>query len=95
MGAIPGVILLDETVVGVALPDIQRVEQLAEQRWRLHFQPSTQPTPAIAKAIINKGWQLLELTPEHKTLEQIFVDITTAEEIAAHHKQTETAEAAA
>ncbi|MBI1423567.1 MAG: ATP-binding cassette domain-containing protein [Gammaproteobacteria bacterium] len=79
----------------MALPDIQRVDQLGPQRWRLHFQPDTQPTPAIAKAIIDQGWQLLELTPEHKTLEQIFVDITTAEEIAAHHKETESAEAAA
>ena len=77
------------------LPNISRVEQLAPQRWRLHFQPDTQPAAAIAKAVINQGWQLLELTPEQKTLEQIFVDITTAEEIAAHQKQTEDGEDAA
>lgn len=77
------------------LPQINRVEQLAPQRWRLHFQPDSQPTTAIAKAVIDRGWQLLELTPEHKTLEQIFVDITTAEEIAAHHKPVAATEDAA
>ena len=77
------------------LPQINRVEQLAPQRWRLHFQPDSQPTTAIAKAVIDRGWQLLELTPEHKTLEQIFVDITTAEEIAAHHKPVTATEDAA
>jgi ABC-2 type transport system ATP-binding protein len=77
------------------LPHVNRVEQLAPQRWRLQFQTDTQPTAEIAKAVINQGWQLLELTPEQKTLEQIFVDITTAEEIAAHHKHDEAAEDAA
>lgn len=77
------------------LPNVSRVEQLAAQRWRLHYQTNTQPAADIAKAVINKGWQLLELTPEQKTLEQIFVDITTAEEIAAHHKDAEAAEDAA
>jgi len=73
------------------LPQINLVEQQGPQRWRLQFKPNTQPTADIAKAVIANGWQLLELTPEHKTLEQIFVDITTAEEIAAHHK-SDTAE---
>jgi ABC-2 type transport system ATP-binding protein len=74
-----------------ALPDIERVEPLGAQRWRLHYQAETQPAAQIAQSVVNKGWQLLELTPEQKTLEQIFVDITTAEEIAAHHKQHEAA----
>ena len=79
----------------LALPQVNRIEQLAPQRWRLYFKPDTQPTADIAKSVIDQGWQLLELTPEQKTLEQIFVDITTAEEIAAHHKLPETAEDAA
>lgn len=68
------------------LPQINLVEQLGPQRWRLQFKQDTHPVADIAKTVIANGWQLLELTPEHKTLEQIFVDITTAEEIAAHHK---------
>lgn len=77
------------------LPDVSRVEAIGPQRWRLHYQPGTQPAAAIAKAVFSQGWQLNEMTPEQKTLEQIFVDITTAEEIAAHHKHADSAEAAA
>jgi len=68
------------------LPGIARVEQMANTRWRLHFAEGAQPVADIARAVVEKGWQLLELTPEQKTLEQIFVDITTADEIASHHK---------
>jgi len=68
------------------LPGTARVEQMAHTRWRLHFAAGAQPIAEIARAVVEKGWQLLELTPEQKTLEQIFVDITTADEIAAHHK---------
>jgi len=70
-----------------ALPDVKAVEQLAPQRWRLLFRDNTQPGSAIAKAVIDKGWELCELTPESKTLEQIFVDITTTE---VHTQQSET-----
>ena len=64
------------------LPQIMRVEQLAPQRWRLHYESGMQPSAQIAQAVHDKGWGLNELTPETKTLEQIFVEITTAEDIA-------------
>jgi len=75
------------------LPGIARVEQIAHTRWRLHFTEGAQPVADIARAVIEKGWQLLELTPEQKTLEQIFVDITTADEIASLHKSNREAAA--
>ncbi|MEJ2439685.1 MAG: ATP-binding cassette domain-containing protein [Gammaproteobacteria bacterium] len=77
------------------LPDVARVEQLAPQRWRLQFKPDTTPTSQIARAAVEQGWQLLELTPEHKTLEQVFVEITTAEESTANHKPAGSTEEAA
>ena len=77
-----------------ALNDIKQVEQLAPTRWRLTFKENTQPTSEIAKQVIEKGWQLLELNPEQKTLEQIFVDITTAELPASHHEESTREDAA-
>jgi len=62
------------------LNDINHVEQLAPQRWRLHFAAGSNPADAIARTVVEKGWRLHELTPEHKTLEQIFVEITSAED---------------
>lgn len=64
------------------LAQVSRVEQLAPQRWRLHYQGDAQPASQIAKAVHDKDWGLTELTPETKTLEQIFVEITSAEEIS-------------
>ena len=61
------------------LPGIKQIDQLAPTRWRLTFNNDSQPAAQIAKHVIAKGWELVELTPEQKSLEQIFVEITTAE----------------
>lgn len=73
------------------LPQVTRAEQLAPQRWRLHHASGAQPAAQIAKAIHDQGWGLTELTPETKTLEQIFVEITSAEEITATAEPAEDA----
>jgi ABC-2 type transport system ATP-binding protein len=59
-----------------ALPQVKAVELIGPQRWRLQCDGDAQAAEAIAKAVIESGWGLRELTPEAKTLEQIFVDIT-------------------
>ena len=65
----------------IQLDAIDRVEQLAPQRWRLYYTAGSNPAEAIAKTVIEKNWGLQELTPEQKSLEQIFVEITSTE----HH----------
>lgn len=64
------------------LNNITQVEQLSPQRWRLSFAAGKNPANAIAHSVIEKGWGLVELTPEQKSLEQIFVEITSAEDHA-------------
>ncbi len=80
-----------ETSQLAALPNIKQVEQLAPRRWRLILKDQTQPTTTVASKVIENGWGLMELTPEQKTLEQIFVDITTAEVTSATTSTTESA----
>lgn len=63
-----------------ALPNVSTVERLAPKRWRLLFDADTDPVQQIAKQIVDNGWGLTELVPEQKSLEDIFVDITTSEE---------------
>ena len=63
-----------------ALADVSSVEKINTKRWRLVFDDGRVPTQDIAKQIVENGWGLTELTPEQKTLEQIFVDITTSED---------------
>jgi ABC-2 type transport system ATP-binding protein len=62
------------------LDGITQVEQLAPQRWRLHFSAGNNPADSVAQRVIEQGWGLVELTPEQKSLEQIFVEITSAED---------------
>lgn len=65
-----------------ALADIIRVDDLGDARFRLHHAPTADPAPVLAASAINKGWGLLELTPERRTLEEIFVDITSRDDTA-------------
>ncbi|MGD8939739.1 MAG: ATP-binding cassette domain-containing protein [Gammaproteobacteria bacterium] len=65
------------------LPDIDSVERLDDHSFRVHFDPQHNPADAIVKRSVDKDWGLLELTPEKRSLEEIFVDITTAEPATA------------
>ena len=58
---------------------VTSVDELNEGRFRIHHHPETNPAPALAQTAVDHQWGLLELTPEHRSLEQVFVDITTTE----------------
>ncbi|MDE2235188.1 MAG: ATP-binding cassette domain-containing protein [Gammaproteobacteria bacterium] len=64
------------------LPGVTEVEKLTDCSVRLHFKADANPAEAVAAAVVKHGWGLLELTPEQQSLEQIFVDLTTADESA-------------
>lgn len=64
--------------------NVSSVEQLTENRIRIHFNPDAEyqsPAKQIAIEAVNNNWGLLELSPEQKTLEQIFVEITSSESV--------------
>ena len=61
------------------LPYVDAVERVDEHRFRIHHNPQTNPAEHIVKRAVEKDWGLLELIPEKRSLEQVFVDITTSE----------------
>lgn len=61
------------------LPDIESVETLTKNRFRLFHAVDKNPAEIIAKQAVENNWGLFELAPEHKTLEQVFVDITSTD----------------
>ncbi len=63
-----------------SITGVERVEALDEGRFRLHHAAGESPAPQVAEAAVANGWGLRELTPEHKTLEQIFIEITSSEQ---------------
>jgi gliding motility-associated transport system ATP-binding protein len=69
-----------EQAVIKTLPGVSGIEKLNSRQLRVFFDPNSSPAEAIAAEAVKRGWGLLELTPEHKSLEQIFVDLTTADE---------------
>lgn len=58
------------------LEGVHSVDELGDNRYRVFHHPETSPAGAIAEAAVSAGWGLLELTPERRSMEQIFIDIT-------------------
>ncbi|WP_455198018.1 ABC transporter ATP-binding protein [Kaarinaea lacus] len=63
----------------LTIESVRSVEQLGDHYCRVHHEPETSPASAIAEVAVSQGWGLQELTPERRSLEEIFVDITTTE----------------
>ena len=63
------------------LPGVERAEPLADNRVRIHYRDSN-PAEALIEQAVTRRWHLHELTPERRTLEQIFIELTCSEEHA-------------
>lgn len=63
-----------------ALADVQRVEAIDERHFRLHCARDTSARSAWAATAARNDWGLFELRPELRTLEDIFVELTTADQ---------------
>ena len=66
----------------LAIEGIVAVDAIDGDCVQIKHKPEINPAAAIAKMTVEQGWELLELTPERRSLEEIFVDITTAEQTA-------------
>ena len=71
------------------LPGVTQCEALGDGRFRLHHGQDHNPAEAIAEHAVNDGWGLLALSPERKSLEQVFVEITSSDK--SHSKQEDEA----
>lgn len=63
-----------------AIPGVDGVERLADGRLRLRHAAEADPAAEVARQAVGQGWGLAELTPERKSLEQIFVELTATDE---------------
>lgn len=78
----------DETEL-MAITDVDSVEVLENNRFRLNHSVELNPAEKIAKVASENNWGLFELSPEQKTLEQIFVDLTSGETFQNNEKHDE------
>jgi ABC-2 type transport system ATP-binding protein len=65
------------------LAGVERAEPLSGNRVRLHYS-SCNPAEALVEKSVAQHWRLHELTPECRTLEQIFIELTCSEEQHTH-----------
>lgn len=61
------------------IDDIERVEDLGNGRYRLHHKAVHNPAEQLAILAVEQQWGLSELTPVRRSLEQIFLELTTSE----------------
>jgi ABC-2 type transport system ATP-binding protein len=59
-----------------ALDGVQKIDDLGERRYRIFHDKDKSPAERIAETAVSLGWGLLELTPERRSMEEIFIDIT-------------------
>jgi len=62
-----------------AIDGVKSVEILEDRHFRIFHDSENSPAEGIVEQAVKNGWGLFELSPERKTLEQIFVDITSNE----------------
>lgn len=60
----------------LAIPGVFSIENLDENRIRIHYKADSYPAERIAEHIITSGWGLQELTPIKKSIEDIFIFLT-------------------
>lgn len=64
------------------LPGVRAVEMLGANRARLRYDGAPEFPSRLAVAAVDGDWGLVELMPERKTLEQVFVELTSGEAAA-------------
>ena len=74
-----GAIRLPDEKLLANLPGVNVVEMLGSGRARLKHVADEQFPARLAVAAVDGDWGLLELTPERKTLEQVFVELTSGD----------------
>jgi ABC-2 type transport system ATP-binding protein len=61
------------------LHQVESVELVDNHQFKIFFDPDDSPAETIVQASVANHWSLTELTPQQKTLEQIFVDIISSD----------------
>lgn len=75
----------------LAIEGVIDVQDLGEGYMRIHYAPDFNPAEKVVESSVKNGWGLYELVPERLSLEEIFVNITTAESVVEETPETEAA----
>lgn len=62
---------------------VSAVQELENGRYRLRLEAGADPREALAESAVKNGWGLMELRAQTKSLEEIFVELTTGDDLKA------------
>lgn len=62
------------------LPGVKEASATGEDRYLVHGQNGGDLRPELARLVVERGWQLLELKAQEFTLEEVFLNLVTEEE---------------
>ncbi len=66
-----------------AIDGVEAAEHLADGEWRITAARGVDVRPQLATLAVQNGWGLVELAGEHRTLEELFTELTTHDKRAA------------
>jgi ABC-2 type transport system ATP-binding protein len=64
-----------------AIAGVQTIDDLGDGRYRVFHDKEQNPAEPLAEVVVSSGWGLMELIPERRSMEQIFIDITQSNPI--------------
>ena len=59
-----------------ALNGVTSIESISDQHIKIHYRLTNNPTSRIIETIMSSGWELQELTPIKRSMEDIFITLT-------------------
>ncbi len=62
----------------LSIEGVRNLEVLSNNRFKINFKPTQDPTQEISKTIIIKGWGLIEMSPSNQNIEALFIGLTKA-----------------
>ena len=62
----------------LSIEGVRNLEVLSNNRFKINFKPTQDPTQEISKTIIIKGWGLIEMSPNNQNIEALFIGLTKA-----------------
>ncbi|HEX5055148.1 MAG TPA: ATP-binding cassette domain-containing protein [Gammaproteobacteria bacterium] len=68
-----------DTAILQGIPGVTTVETLEPGRLRIHFDAQNNPAEQVVRMSVERNWRLQELTPDSRTLEQVFMELTATD----------------
>lgn len=61
------------------IPGVDSVEALPDHCYRIVFKKDRNPSEQVSETVVDSGWGLLQLKAEHRTIEELFIELTQAD----------------